>query len=184
MEDFVSTGTDALRSRPRDADAGHRAEKKGHLAEIGNLAMQMKGYKIATDFVGQGKPQPDPGSAQRPTGMLPCNDNGRVLGRLRCPAVVKDCGAPWEYTPRTLQQNGLREFLVGALKQEFYQCNRFASIEHARLKSRVWIHRFNTRRPPPPAYKTPTQYHQHPCNSAALTSLKAAQLWRETTWGR
>ena len=96
MEDFVSPGTDAPRSRPRGADAKHRASKKGLLAEIGNLAMLMEAYKIAGNFLGQGNPQPDAGSAQHPPGMLLRNDNGRVLGPLRCRAVVKDYGVRQE----------------------------------------------------------------------------------------
>jgi transposase-like protein len=59
MDDFVSQGTEALRSHPRDAEAKHRAEKKDLLAKIGDLTMQMEAYKIARDYLGLGKPQPD-----------------------------------------------------------------------------------------------------------------------------
>ena len=44
MDDFVSVGTEALRSHPRDADARHKAEKKDMLAKIGDLTMQMEVY--------------------------------------------------------------------------------------------------------------------------------------------
>ena len=57
LEDFVSQGTEGLRSHPRDADAKHRAEKKELLAKIGDLTMQMEVYKIACEV--QGKPLPD-----------------------------------------------------------------------------------------------------------------------------
>ncbi|MFM8982769.1 MAG: DUF1153 domain-containing protein [Spartobacteria bacterium] len=57
VEDFVSIGTEALRSHPRDAEARHKAEKKDLLAKIGDLTMQMEVYKIACEI--QGKPLPD-----------------------------------------------------------------------------------------------------------------------------
>ncbi len=57
MDDFVSMGTEALRSHPRDAEALHKAEKKDLLAKIGDLTMQMEVYKIACEV--QGKPLPD-----------------------------------------------------------------------------------------------------------------------------
>lgn len=60
MDDFVSQGTEALRSHPRDLDAKHRAEKKDLLAKIGDLTMQMEVYKIACEI--QGKPLPDANS--------------------------------------------------------------------------------------------------------------------------
>lgn len=45
---------------------------------------------------------------------------------------------------------------------------RAASIEHARLKLKAWIEHYNTRRPHQSlGYKTPNQYHQHRCKSAA-----------------
>ena len=57
MDDFVSMGTEALRSHPRDAEAQHKAKEKDLLAKIGDLTMQMEVYKIACEV--QGKPQPD-----------------------------------------------------------------------------------------------------------------------------
>jgi hypothetical protein len=56
MDDFVSMGTEALRSHPRDAEARHKAERKDLLAKIGDLPMQMEVYKIACEI--QGKPLP------------------------------------------------------------------------------------------------------------------------------
>lgn len=57
MDDFVSMGTEALRSHPRDAEARHKAEKKDLLAKIGDLTMQAEAYKIACEI--QGKSVPD-----------------------------------------------------------------------------------------------------------------------------
>jgi transposase-like protein len=57
MDDFVSMGTEALRSHPRDAEALHKAKEKDLLAKIGDLTMQMEVYKIACEV--QGKPLPD-----------------------------------------------------------------------------------------------------------------------------
>jgi transposase-like protein len=57
IEDFVSTGTEALRSHPRDAEALHKAKEKDLLAKIGDLTMQIEVYKIACEV--QGKPLPD-----------------------------------------------------------------------------------------------------------------------------
>lgn len=57
MDDFVSMGTEALRSHPRDAEARHKAKEKDLLAKIGDLTMQMEVYKIACEV--QGKPLPD-----------------------------------------------------------------------------------------------------------------------------
>jgi hypothetical protein len=57
MEDFVSTGTEALRSHPRDAEARHKTREKDLLAKNGDLTMQMEVYKIACEI--QGKPLPD-----------------------------------------------------------------------------------------------------------------------------
>jgi len=57
MDDFVSTGTESLRSHPRDAEARHKAREKDLLAKIGDLTMQMEVYKIACEI--QGKPLPD-----------------------------------------------------------------------------------------------------------------------------
>ena len=56
-EDFLSQGTEVLRAHPPDAEAEQQAEKKGLLAKIGDLTMQMEVYKIACDI--QGKPYPD-----------------------------------------------------------------------------------------------------------------------------
>lgn len=57
IEDFVSMGTEALRSHPRYAEALHKAKEKDLLAKIGDLTMQMEVYKIACEV--QGKPLPD-----------------------------------------------------------------------------------------------------------------------------
>lgn len=57
MEDFISMGTESLRSHPRDAEALHKAREKDLLAKIGDLTMQMEVYKIACEI--QGKPLPD-----------------------------------------------------------------------------------------------------------------------------
>ena len=56
-DDFLSQGTEALRSHPRDAEAQHKAREKELLAKIGDLTMQMEVYKIACEV--QGKPLPD-----------------------------------------------------------------------------------------------------------------------------
>lgn len=104
-----------------------------------------------------------------PSGMLLRHDNGLVFGSRQYRAVVRDYGLKQEYiTPYTPQQNGLCERFIKTFKEEFCWCNRFASIEHARLKLRAWIHAYNHQRPHQSlAYKTPTQYHQHLCNQAA-----------------
>lgn len=60
MDDFVSQGTEALRSHPRDAEARHHAEKKELLAKIGELTMEKEVWKIARDILG--KPLPDANS--------------------------------------------------------------------------------------------------------------------------
>jgi transposase-like protein len=60
MDDFVSQGTEALRSHPRDVDAKHRAEKKELLAKIGELTMEKEVWMIARDILG--KPLPDANS--------------------------------------------------------------------------------------------------------------------------
>ncbi len=39
MDDFMSMGTEALRSHPRDAEARHKAREKDPLAKIGDLTM-------------------------------------------------------------------------------------------------------------------------------------------------
>jgi transposase-like protein len=60
LEDFVSMGTEALRSHPRDAEARHKAEKKELLAKIGELTMEKEVWRIARDILG--KPLPDANS--------------------------------------------------------------------------------------------------------------------------
>lgn len=60
LEDFVSMGTEALRSHPRDAEARHKAEKKELLAKIGELTMEKEVWMIARDILG--KPLPDANS--------------------------------------------------------------------------------------------------------------------------
>lgn len=57
MDDFLSMGTEALRSHPRDVEARAKAREKDLLAKIGDLTMQMEAYKIACEI--QGKPLPD-----------------------------------------------------------------------------------------------------------------------------
>lgn len=56
MDDFVSTGTEALRSHPRDAEARHKAEKKELLAKIGELTMEKEVWMIARDILGKSLP--------------------------------------------------------------------------------------------------------------------------------
>jgi transposase-like protein len=60
MDDFVSQGTEALRSHPRDAEARHKAEKKDLLAKIGELTMEKEVYKAVCEI--QGKALPDANS--------------------------------------------------------------------------------------------------------------------------
>lgn len=57
MDDFVSMGTEALRSHPRDAEARHHAEKKELLAKIGELTMEKEVWKVTREILG--KPLPD-----------------------------------------------------------------------------------------------------------------------------
>lgn len=104
-----------------------------------------------------------------PPGMLLRHDNGLVFGSRQFRAVVKDYGIQQEYiTPYTPQQNGLCERFIKTFKEEFCWSNRFASIEHARLKLRAWIHAYNHERPHQSLnYKTPNQYHETKCNNAA-----------------
>lgn len=104
-----------------------------------------------------------------PPGMLLRHDNGLVFGSRQFRAIVKDYGLEQEYiTPYTPQQNGLCERFIKTFKEEFCWSNRFASIEHARLKLRAWIHAYNHERPHQSLnYKTPSQYHQTKCNIAA-----------------
>jgi len=56
MDDFVSMGTEALRTHPRDAEALHKAEKKDLLAKIGDLTMQIEVLQIARDYLGKNQP--------------------------------------------------------------------------------------------------------------------------------
>ncbi|RYD74367.1 MAG: transposase, partial [Verrucomicrobiaceae bacterium] len=77
-------------------------------------------------------------------------------------AVVRDYGIQQEYiTPYTPQQNGPCERFIKTFKEEVCWCNRFASIEHARLKLRAWLHAHNHERPHQSLkYKTPSHYHK------------------------
>jgi putative transposase len=104
-----------------------------------------------------------------PANMLPRHDNGLVFGSRQYRAVVSDYGLKQEYiTPYTPQQNGLCERFIKTFKEEFCWCNRFQSIEQARLKLRAWIHHYNHHRPHQALkYKSPNQYHQHLCQPAA-----------------
>jgi putative transposase len=104
-----------------------------------------------------------------PTGMLLRHDNGLVFGSRQYRAVVRDYGLTQEYiTPYTPQQNGLCERFIKTFKEEFCWCNRFQSIEHARLKLRAWLHRYNHHRPHQSLkYLSPNQYHQQRCSLAA-----------------
>ena len=56
MDDFVSQGTEALRSHPRDTEALHKAEKKELLAKIGDLTMQIEVLQIAREYLGKTLP--------------------------------------------------------------------------------------------------------------------------------
>lgn len=60
MDDFVSQGTEALRSHPRDAEAAHKSREKELLAKIGELTMEKEVWKVARDILG--KPLPDANS--------------------------------------------------------------------------------------------------------------------------
>lgn len=97
-----------------------------------------------------------------PAGMLLRHDNGLVFGSRQYRAVIRDYGLTQEYiTPYTPQQNGLCERFIRTFKEEFCWCNRFESIEHARLKLRAWIHHYNHHRPHQALnFKTPNQHHQ------------------------
>lgn len=104
-----------------------------------------------------------------PPGMLLRHDNGLVFGSRQYRAVVRDYGLTQEYiTPYTPQQNGLCERFIKTFKEEFCWCNRFQSIQHAKLKLRAWIHRYNHHRPHQSLkYLSPNQYHQQQCSQAA-----------------
>ena len=60
IDDFVSMGTEALRSHPRDAEALHKAKEKELLAKIGELTMEKEVWQIAREHLG--KPLPDANS--------------------------------------------------------------------------------------------------------------------------
>jgi putative transposase len=104
-----------------------------------------------------------------PPGMQLRHDNGLVFGSRQYRSVVRDYGLNQEYiTPYTPQQNGLCERFIKTFKEEFCWCHRFQSIEHARLKLRAWIDRYNQHRPHQSLnYLSPNQYHQKQCNRAA-----------------
>lgn len=57
LDEFLEGGKERLRSRPRDVEARHAAEKKQLLAKIGELTMDAEVYKIAAEI--QGKELPD-----------------------------------------------------------------------------------------------------------------------------
>ncbi len=57
MDDFVSMGTEALRSHPRDAEARHKAKGKELLAKIGELTMEKEVWRVTREILG--KPLPD-----------------------------------------------------------------------------------------------------------------------------
>ncbi len=110
------------------------------------------------------------------------HDNGLVFGSRQYRAVVRDYGLQPEYiTPYTPQQNGLCERFIKTFKEELCWTQRFASLEHARMKIRAWIHN-NTHRRPHQAlnYRTPAQqYHLHPsspCKLVVCILQKAVQI--------
>jgi hypothetical protein len=51
MDDFVSQGTEALRSHPRYAQALHKGREKVLLAKISDFTMQIKVLQIAHEFL-------------------------------------------------------------------------------------------------------------------------------------
>jgi putative transposase len=104
-----------------------------------------------------------------PAGMLLRHDNGLVFGSRQYRAVIRDYGLTQEYiTPYTPQQNGLCERFIRTFKEEFCWCNRFESIEHARLKLRAWLHHYNHHRPHQALnFRTPNQHHQIHTNPPA-----------------
>ncbi len=100
-----------------------------------------------------------------PLGMLLHHDNGQVFGS-RQPRRRQGLRPPTGIHPP--QQNRLYERFIKTFKKEFCWCNRFASIEHARLKLRAWIHHYNTNTPNQSlANKTQNQYHLDQYKSAA-----------------
>jgi putative transposase len=73
-----------------------------------------------------------------PPGMRLRHDNGLVFGSRQYRAVVSDYGLQQEYiTPYTPQQNGLCERFIKTFKEELCWTQRFASLEHARMKVRA-----------------------------------------------
>ena len=108
-----------------------------------------------------------------PPGMRLRHDNGLVFGSRQYRAVVRDYGLQQEYiTPYTPQQNGLCERFIKTFKEELCWTQRFASLEHARMKIRAWIHNYNHRRPHQALnYRTPAQqYHLHPSSPCKLAA--------------
>lgn len=53
MDDFISMGTEALRSHPRDAEARHKAKEKELLAKIGELTMEKEIWKVTREVMGK-----------------------------------------------------------------------------------------------------------------------------------
>ncbi len=191
LEDFVSMGTEALRSHPRDAEARHKAEKKELLAKIhcgrdgwgvfvpvidcctrevlGHALERMGRAKTAERALEEALLSRFGTLRNAPAGMLLRHDNGLVFGSRQYRAVVKDYGLTQEYiTPYTPQQNGLCERFIKTFKEELCWTRRFQSIEHARLAVRAWIDHDNSRRPHQSLkYLSPTQYHERQCKLAA-----------------
>lgn len=108
-----------------------------------------------------------------PLGMRLRHDNGLVFGSRQYRAVVSDYGLQQEYiTPYTPQQNGLCERFIKTFKEELCWTQRFASLEHARMKVRAWIHNYNHQRPHQALnYRTPAQHHHlHPSSPCKLAA--------------
>lgn len=57
MDDFVSKGTEALRTHPQAVEAILEAKEKELFARIGELTMQIEAYRIACEV--EAKPMPD-----------------------------------------------------------------------------------------------------------------------------
>jgi len=108
-----------------------------------------------------------------PPGMRLRHDNGLVFGSRQYRAVVSDYGLQQEYiTPYTPQQNGLCERFIKTFKEELCWTQRFATLEHARMKIRAWIDLYNHRRPHQALnYRTPAQHHHlHPTSPCQLAA--------------
>ena len=108
-----------------------------------------------------------------PPGMRLRHDNGLVFGSRQYRAVVRDYGLQQEYiTPYTPQQNGLSERFIKTFKEELCWTQRFATLEHARMKIRAWIDLYNHRRPHQALnYRTPAQHHHlHPTSPCQLAA--------------